>query len=130
MPRSLWKGPFIDSSLIKLFKLNTMHNLKLEDSLKKRPLIINTWSRRSTIIPEFVNSLFNVYNGHKFIKVKINENMIGHKLGEFASTRKIGSLKFRSASTKRKSSIDRSSSTKKILTNKKSTTSVLKKKKK
>ena len=78
MTRSLKKGPFVDSHLLnKVFKLN--------DAGDKR--VIKTWSRRSTIIPEFVGHTFAVHNGNKFIPVFITENMVGHKLGEFALTR-------------------------------------------
>ena len=76
MPRSIKKGPFVDSYLYK----------KAEQAHKdKKP--IKTWSRRSTIIPEFVGLTFAVHNGHKFIPVSISEHMVGHKLGEFALTR-------------------------------------------
>ena len=78
MPRSLKKGPYIDPRLIK--KLNL-----IKDSKKKQ--VIKTWSRRSTIIPDFVGNTFAVHNGNKFIPVYITENMVGHKLGEFAPTR-------------------------------------------
>ncbi|MBI1954391.1 MAG: 30S ribosomal protein S19 [Proteobacteria bacterium] len=78
MPRSVWKGPFVDSYLLK----------KAEAVLKSgRKDIIKTWSRRSTILPEFVGVTFGVHNGHKFIPVYVTENMIGHKLGEFSPTR-------------------------------------------
>ena len=78
MPRSLKKGPYIDPRLIKKLKL-------VEGSNKKQ--VIKTWSRRSTIIPDFVGQTFAVHNGNKFIPVFITENMVGHKLGEFAPTR-------------------------------------------
>lgn len=78
MARSVWKGPFFDSYLLK----------KAETVLASgRRDVIKTWSRRSTIIPQFVGLTFGVYNGHKFIPVLVNENMVGHKLGEFAPTR-------------------------------------------
>ena len=78
MARSVWKGPFIDGFLLK----------KAEDARKSgRNQVIRTWSRRSTIFPQFVGLTFGVYNGHKFIPVLVTENMIGHKLGEFAPTR-------------------------------------------
>ena len=78
MSRSVWKGPFVDPSLIKKV-----------DSLKNKPSItpIKTWSRKSTIIPDFVGHSFLVYNGKKFIPIKISEEMVGHKLGEFSPTR-------------------------------------------
>ena len=78
MSRSIWKGPFLDPSLIKKVE-------KLKDQLNKPP--IKTWSRKSTIIPEFVGYSFLIYNGKKFIPIKISEEMVGHKLGEFSPTR-------------------------------------------
>lgn len=78
MPRSLKKGPFVDEKLMK--KVHMM----AESQDKK---IIKTWSRRSTIIPEFIGYTFAVHNGRKFIPVYVTENMIGHKLGEFSPTR-------------------------------------------
>ena len=78
MPRSLKKGPFIDSKLEK--KVNEM-------SKTKKKKVIKTWSRRSTISPLFVGYTFAVHNGNKFIPVFVSENMVGHKLGEFAPTR-------------------------------------------
>lgn len=78
MPRSVWKGPFIDRYLLK----------KVEESRKsKKNQVIKTWSRRSTIIPQFVGLNFAVYNGKKFIPVLVTEDMVGHKLGEFSPTR-------------------------------------------
>ena len=78
MPRSLKKGPFIDLHLEeKITKMN--------DSKKKQ--VIKTWSRRSMIIPDMVGHTLAVHNGNKFIPVYITENMVGHKLGEFAPTR-------------------------------------------
>ncbi len=78
MPRSLKKGPFIDGHLLK--KVVTAN----EEKSRK---VIKTWSRRSTIIPEMVGLTFAVHNGKKFIPVFVTENMVGHKLGEFAPTR-------------------------------------------
>lgn len=78
MPRSVKKGPFVD---IKLFKKIQ----KLNDSNQKK--IIKTWSRATTIIPEFVGHTIGVHNGKQHIPVYITENMVGHKLGEFAPTR-------------------------------------------
>ena len=78
MPRSVWKGPFVDPSLIKKVE-------KLKDQTNKPP--IKTWARKSTIIPEFVGFSFLIYNGKKFIPIKISEEMVGHKLGEFSPTR-------------------------------------------
>ena len=78
MPRSLKKGPFIDPKL--------ENKVKAMDNNKKKK-VIKTWSRRSTISPLFVGHTFAVHNGNKFIPVFISENMVGHKLGEFAPTR-------------------------------------------
>lgn len=78
MARSIKKGPFVDHHLMK--KVETAQ--KVND---RRP--IKTWSRRSTILPQFVGLTFNVYNGRKFIPVLVTETMVGHKLGEFSPTR-------------------------------------------
>jgi len=78
MARSVWKGPFVEESLIKKVE-------KLQSQSNKKP--IKTWSRKSTIIPEFVGCSFLIYNGRKFIPLTISEDMVGHKLGEFAPTR-------------------------------------------
>ncbi len=78
MPRSLKKGPFVDDHLLKKVK-------EVNESGQKK--IIKTWSRRSTIIPEFVGHTFAVHNGKKFLPVYVTEEMVGHKLGEFAPTR-------------------------------------------
>ncbi len=78
MARSIKKGPFVDLHLQK--KIDTA----IEKSDKK---VIKTWSRRSTILPEVIGLTFAVHNGRKFVPVYITENMIGHKLGEFAPTR-------------------------------------------
>jgi small subunit ribosomal protein S19 len=78
MARSVWKGPFCDGYLLK----------KAEKSKSSgRKEVIKTWSRRSTILPQFVGLTFGVHNGKKFIPVLVTENMVGHKLGEFALTR-------------------------------------------
>ena len=78
MSRSLKKGPFVEWKLLdKIDKLN--------DANQKKP--IKTWARRSTITPDFVGHTFNIHNGKTFIPVFITENMVGHKLGEFAPTR-------------------------------------------
>jgi small subunit ribosomal protein S19 len=78
MARSVKKGPFVDKHLIK----------KVEEMLKaNQKKVVKTWSRRSTILPEFVGQTFAVHNGRKFIPVFVTENMVGHKLGEFAPTR-------------------------------------------
>ncbi len=78
MSRSIKKGPYVDSKLIK--KIDNMNK-----NGKKN--VIKTWSRRSMITPEFVGHTFAVHNGNKFIPVFVNENMVGHKLGEFSPTR-------------------------------------------
>ena len=78
MARSVWKGPFVDMTLIKKAE-------KMSESGRKE--IIKTWSRRSTILPQFVGLTFGVYNGKKFVPVSVTENMVGHKLGEFSPTR-------------------------------------------
>jgi small subunit ribosomal protein S19 len=78
MARSVWKGPFVDRYLLK----------KVEDARKAvKKEVIKTWSRRSTILPHMVGLTFGVHNGNKFIPVLVTDNMIGHKLGEFAPTR-------------------------------------------
>ena len=78
MARSVWKGPFVDGYLLK--KADVVRT-------SGRKEIIKTWSRRSTILPQFVGLTFGVHNGKKFIPVIVSENMIGHKFGEFAPTR-------------------------------------------
>ena len=78
MSRAIWKGPFVDSSLLKKVE-------KMKDKSNTTP--IKTWSRKSTIIPEFIGVSFLIYNGKKFIPIKISEEMVGHKLGEFSPTR-------------------------------------------
>jgi small subunit ribosomal protein S19 len=76
--RSVWKGPFVDSYLLK----------KAEASRASgRNDVIKTWSRRSTVLPQFVGLTFGVYNGRKFIPILVTENMVGHKMGEFSPTR-------------------------------------------
>ena len=78
MPRSLKKGPYVEAKLVK----------KVEEAQKSRSnRVIKTWSRRSTILPEMVGITLAVHNGKKFVPVFISENMVGHKLGEFALTR-------------------------------------------
>ena len=79
MTRGIWKGPFVHPSLLK--KVD-----KLKDKGKSKP--IKTWSRNSTIIPEFVGHSFLIHNGRSFIPITISEEMVGHKLGEFSPTRK------------------------------------------
>ena len=78
MARSLKKGPYIDQKLMKKIE-------ELNESNQKR--VIKTWARRTTISPEFVGHTLAVHNGNKFIPIYITENMVGHKLGEFAPTR-------------------------------------------
>ena len=78
MARSVWKGPFVDGYL-----------LKKADKVREsgRNEVIKTWSRRSTILPQFVGLTFGVHNGSKFIPVSVSEEMVGHKFGEFSPTR-------------------------------------------
>lgn len=77
MARSIKKGPYIEESLMR----------KVENTESGSHKVIKTWSRRSTILPDFVGMTFAVHNGRKFIPVFVTENMVGHKLGEFAPTR-------------------------------------------
>ena len=78
MSRSIKKGPFADQHLVR----------KVEDANRSnKKSVIKTWSRRSTILPDFVGHTFAVHNGRKFVTVFVTENMVGHKLGEFAPTR-------------------------------------------
>lgn len=78
MTRSVWKGPFVDSYVLKKAE---------KASQSTRAEVIKIWSRRSTILPQFVGLTFGVYNGQKHIPVNVTEDMIGHKFGEFAPTR-------------------------------------------
>ena len=78
MSRSVWKGPFVDPSLIRKVEKQKNHT-------NTKP--IKTWSRNSTIIPDFVGLNFLIHNGKKFISITISEDMVGHKLGEFSPTR-------------------------------------------
>jgi small subunit ribosomal protein S19 len=94
MPRSLKKGPFVDEKLLK--KVQNLRGSATRQAIK-------TWSRRSTITPDFVGLTFAVYDGHKHIPVFITENMVGHKLGEFAPSRifrKHGGVKAKKAPEK------------------------------
>ncbi|MBU0709731.1 MAG: 30S ribosomal protein S19 [Candidatus Omnitrophica bacterium] len=94
MPRSVKKGPFVDAKLLK--KVGKLRGQGLRQAIK-------TWSRRSTVIPEFVGLTFAVHDGKKHIPVFVTENMVGHKLGEFAPSRifrKHGGVKARKAPTK------------------------------
>jgi len=76
--RSVWKGPFIDGYLLRKAE-------KVRESGRNE--VIRIWSRRSTILPQFVGLTFGVHNGHKFLPVLVTENMVGHKFGEFSPTR-------------------------------------------
>ena len=78
MARSVWKGPYVDESLI-----NKVDKIKNESNRKP----IKTWSRKSTILPDFIGVSFLIHNGKKFISITVSEDMVGHKLGEFAPTR-------------------------------------------
>ena len=95
MPRSLKKGPFVDEHLLKKVQ-------KLNDTGDKK--VVKTWSRRSTVLPEFIGHTFAIHTGNKFVPIYITENMVGHKLGEFAPTRTFrghgGKLVERSSSVK------------------------------
>ena len=82
MTRSVWKGPFVDSHLLKKVK---------SIGVGGKGGVIKTWSRRSTILPEFVGVNFAVHNGKRFIPVNVTEDMVGHKLGEFSPTRTFNS---------------------------------------
>lgn len=86
MPRSLKKGPYIDPKLIK--KMSNFSAKGGSASGGKVGTVIKTWSRRSTISPEMVGFIFGVHNGRDFVPVKVTEEMVGHKLGEFSPTRK------------------------------------------
>ena len=79
MSRSVWKGPFVDAYVLK----------KAEAAREsgRNNDVIKIWSRRSTILPQFVGLTFGVYNGQKFVPVSVTEHMVGHKLGEFSPTR-------------------------------------------
>ena len=89
MARALWKGPFLDGYILK--KADAARASGTRQAIK-------TWSRRSTILPQFVGLTFQVHNGNKFIPVLVTEEMVGHKLGEFAPTR---TFKAHSASDKK-----------------------------
>ena len=99
MTRSTWKGPFYEEYLLK----------KADDVRKsgKTNQVIKIWTRKSTILPEFVGLTFGVHNGNKFIPVSINENMVGHKFGEFSPTRTFNSHSAVSKSEEKPTSIVR-----------------------
>ena len=78
MPRSVKKGPYVDPNLVKRIQEMNRRNEKK---------VVKTWARRSTIVPEFVGHTLAIHNGNKFVPVFVSENMVGHKLGEFAPTR-------------------------------------------
>ena len=78
MARSIWKGPFVEGYVLKKAE-------KVRESGKNE--VIKIWSRKSTILPQFVGLTFGVYNGQKFVPVTVNEQMVGHKFGEFSPTR-------------------------------------------
>ncbi len=91
MGRSISKGPFVDTHLVaKVQAMNTRNDKK----------VIRTWSRRSTVLPEFVGHTLAVHNGKKFIPVYVTENMVGHKLGEFSPTRTFKGHSAKSATEK------------------------------
>ena len=92
MSRSLKKGPFTDDHLLKkVVDMNTKNEKK----------VVRTWSRRSTIMPEFIGHTLGVHNGKKFIPVYITENMVGHKLGEFSPTRQFKGHSVKVAATEK-----------------------------
>jgi small subunit ribosomal protein S19 len=110
MSRSLWKGPFVDNYLLK--KSNKIFNIKASVQIPKvtsglqalsasgseskeallrssqKAKLVRVWSRRSFILPEFIDQFFEIHNGKQFISLQVNEDMVGHKFGEFASSRK------------------------------------------
>ena len=108
MSRSVWKGPFVDPSLLK--KVEKQKN----DTSRKT---IKTWSRKSTIIPDFVGSSFLIHNGKKFITITVSEDMVGHKLGEFSPTRQFSG--HTPADKKAKQEAEKQSEVKKDLNEKK-----------
>lgn len=102
MSRSLWKGPFVDPSLLKIGDsggLTTPRSLARSSKITRK-----IWSRRSCILPQFVGSFVQIYNGRSFVGLKITEEMVGHKFGEFASTRKTSSLRRNNTSKRSKQS--------------------------
>ena len=117
MSRSVWKGPFVDPSLIKKVEKQKSHS---------NPMPIKTWSRRSTIIPEFIGVSFLIYNGKKFIPIKISDEMVGHKLGEFSPTRQFHSHTPADKKAAQTAALQTSSTTAKPGTKKPETTSTTK----
>ena len=110
MSRSVWKGPFVEPSLLKKIE-------KQKKDTSRKP--IKTWSRKSTIIPEFVGISFLIHNGKKFIPITVSEDMVGHKLGEFAPTRQFSG--HTPADKKAKQVAEQQSEVKKDLNEKKQT---------
>jgi len=92
MGRSIAKGPFVDDHLMK--KVTAMND-------KNEKKVVRTWSRRSTILPEFIGHTLAVHNGRKFIPVYVTENMVGHKLGEFSPTRQFKGHSVKAATTEK-----------------------------
>jgi small subunit ribosomal protein S19 len=92
MSRSLKKGPFTDDHL---------HNKVTAMNQKNEKKVVRTWSRRSTILPDFIGHTLGVHNGKKFIPVYVTENMVGHKLGEFSPTRTFKGHQAKSSSTEK-----------------------------
>ena len=112
MSRSVWKGPFVDQSLLKKVE-------KHKNDTSRKP--IKTWSRKSTIIPDFVGSSFLIHNGKKFISITVSEDMVGQKLGEFSPTRQFSG--HTPADKKAKQIAEQEHSAKKALNEKKQTSS-------
>ena len=108
MSRSVWKGPFVDQSLLKKVE-------KHKNDTSRKP--IKTWSRKSTIIPDFVGTSFMIHNGKKFITITISDDMVGHKLGEFSPTRQFSG--HTPADKKAKQVAEKESAPKKVLNAKK-----------
>jgi len=94
MSRSVWKGKFVDISVLKsVFFMESLSEYN----------ILQVWSRRSVILPDLIGRLVDVYNGKRFVRIRINKHMIGHKFGEFAYTKRMGNLiHFANSSEKKK----------------------------
>ena len=107
MARSVWKGPYVDQNLVKKVE-------KQKNMTSRKP--IKTWSRNSTIIPDFVGLSFLIYNGKKFINLTISEDMVGHKLGEFSPTRQFSG---HTPADKKAKQEEEASKTKKVTSEKK-----------